>query len=243
MKYIFIPLCFLFSLNISFAQMEPSQYLQQGIDAVNAKAFNDAVGFLNQYLDSDPQNTIARYYRALAYYNLRDFENALQDATIAVTNNNMYKEAFNVRGLINTSLSILSDALSDFSSAIFIDPSYAEAYLNRAMIYKIQNNYPDAVADLNNAINSNPALLEAYYIRGEVFSSMGNYNDALKDFNTYIKNVIDKAAAYASRGLVFYQLGEYDKSAADLEKAVSLNPELEKDLKSVLIDAKNKQQK
>jgi len=117
----------------SFSQQEPSQLLQEGIAANEARAYGDAVNYLTQYLKSDPQNAVGRYNRAVAYYYLKDFNDAQKDASAAIENNSNYTEAYNIRGLINTALNQLQEAISDFTSAINIDPNYSEAYMNRAL--------------------------------------------------------------------------------------------------------------
>ncbi len=241
MKFFLTLFIIILFVNINaFSQQEPSQYLNQGIAANDARAYNDAVNYLTQFLNSDPQNAVGLYNRAVAYYYLRDFNNAQKDASAAIENNQNYKEAYNIRGLINAAMNQLSDAISDFTSAINIDPNYAEAYMNRALVYKQENDYPMAVSDLNSALSVNPALLEAYFIRGQVLVSMGNYTDAIKDLDTYISNVTDKAAAYSARGLAYYQTGNYNASVNDLEKAINIDPNIEKDFTTVLNDAKSK---
>jgi len=242
MKKIYITTLFLYSIISStvFSQQEPSQYLHEGIAAVQARAYEDAVNYLTQFLQSDPQNTLGNYNRAVAYYFLQNFPEAQRDATTAITNNLNYKEAFNIRGLINTSMQLYQDAISDFTSAINLDPNYGDAFMNRGLVHKIQSDYAMAVSDFNSALTVNPTLLDAYYYRGEVLVSMGNYNGAIRDLSTYIENISNKAVAFSARGLAYYQIGKYSEAVSDLEKAISLNPSLEKDFSTVLNDAKNK---
>lgn len=242
MKNFLILSALLFFINTTdiFSQQEPSQYLIKGIAANEARAYNDAVDYLTQYLNSDPQNAVGRYNRAVAYYYLKNFNDAQSDASDAIVSNENYKEAYNIRGRINSALNLLPNAVSDFTSAINIDPTYGEAYLNRALVYKEQNDYPMAISDLNSALNVNPSLTEAYLSRAQVLVSMGNYPDAIKDLTMYISIVPDKAAAYSTRGLAYYQLGNYSESVYDLEKAINLDPGIEKDFNMVLSDAKSK---
>lgn len=240
MKSILIILIFLSLNSLSFSQQDPTQYLNEGIAANQARAYSDAIGYLTQFLKSDPQNAIGRFNRAFAYYFTGDFHNALSDATSAIQNSPSYKEAYNLRGLINTALNIFPDAISDFGSAINLDPNYGEAFMNRGLLYKVEKDYPAAVSDLNTAVTANPALIEAYFYRGEIFVSMGNYTDAIKDLSMYISNIPDKAAAYSTRGLAYYQTGNYKDAVSDLNKAINLNPSLEPDFATILNDAKNK---
>ncbi|MEP7145611.1 MAG: tetratricopeptide repeat protein [bacterium] len=242
MKNFLILSALLFFINTTdiFSQQEPSQYLNEGIAANEARAYEDAVKYLTQYLNSDPQNAVGLYNRAVAYFFLKDFNNAQRDALAAIENNSNYKEAYNILGLTNTALILLPDAVSDFTSAINIDPDYSEAYLNRALVFKQQNDYARAVTDLNSALTISPGMLEAVFIRGQVLVSMGNYSDAIKDLTMYISSVPDKAAAFSVRGLAYYQVGNYPESVRDLEKAIRLDPGIEKDFTEVLNDAKSK---
>jgi len=242
MKKFYITTLFLYLtiFSTAFSQQEPSQYLHEGIAAVQARAYEDAVNYLTQFLQSQPQNALGNYNRAVAYYFLQNFTEAQRDATTAITNNPSYKEAYNIRGLINTSLQIYPDAISDFTSAINLDPNYGDAFMNRGLMHKIQNDYAMAISDFNSALTVNPTLLDAYYYRGEVLVSMGNYNDAIRDLSTYIENIQDKAAAYSARGLAYYQTKQYSQAVSDLEEAIKLNPSFEKDFSAVLTAARNK---
>jgi len=242
MKNIFITILLLYSFIFSsaYSQQEPSQYLNEGIAAVHARAYEDAVKYLSQFLQSYPQNAIGNYNRAVAYYFLQNFTDAQRDATTAIMNDPNYRDAYNIRGLINTSMHLYPDATSDFTSALNIDPNYGEAFLNRGLVHKIQNDYAMAISDFNSALTVNPTLLDAYYYRGEVLVSMENYNGAIRDLSTYIENIADKATAYSARGLAYYQTGKYSEAVSDLEKAIKLNPSFEKDFSVVLNDARTK---
>ncbi|MBK8981721.1 MAG: hypothetical protein IPM38_05210 [Ignavibacteria bacterium] len=68
MKIILISFCILILNGSSFSQQEPSQYLNEGIRSVESGDFSDAVNYLTSYLNSNPQNAVGNYYRAVAYF-------------------------------------------------------------------------------------------------------------------------------------------------------------------------------
>ena len=234
MRKYFIFIVSLFCLNEAFAQTNPEAQLQQGTAYVNGGNFQEGIDLLSLYLDSDPGNASARYYRALGYYNLKDFNNAMADLTTSLATAPQFTEALDLSGLIHMAQNMLTEATNDFTNAINSNPEFAPAYLNRAMVGKIKKQYSQAVADLDRAITINPALLEAYYQRGVVKLLIGTIEPALIDFNFYIENVTDRPGAYVARGLAFYQDGKYAEAAADLEQALQLNPALENDFKNIL---------
>lgn len=238
--FIILSAAFLLYSTQIFSQLEPSQNLQMGVSAVNARDFEEGVKYLTDYLKTVPNDPEGRYNRGIAYYFLKDYPRALQDATVAIGENSLNSPAFNLRGQIYTAMQNYSQAISDFNSAITANANYGDAYMNRAIVYKLQNEYPLAIADLNTALTINPTLMDAYYFRGEIHVAMGNYKDAINDLNMYAENFPDKATVYAARGLAYFQMGKFSEAASDLEKAVSLDPGLSGDYNTIINEAKSK---
>jgi len=242
MKKYFIAFFLLFLSNIPhiYSQLEPGQNLQMGVSAVNARDFEEGIRYLTDYLKTVPDDPEGRYNRAIAYYFLKDYTRALEDATVSIGQNTQFSPGFNLRGQIYTAQKNYSSAIADFNSAIIANANFGDAYMNRALVYKLQNEYPLAIADLNTALTINPTLMDAYYLRGEIHVSMGNYNDAINDLTMYANNYPDKAAVFAARGLAYFQMGKYGEAATDLEKAVSLDPGLLADYNTIINEAKSK---
>lgn len=233
-------IAFLFNTPLIYSQLEPGQNLQMGVSAVNARDFEEGIKYLTDYLKTVPNDPEGRYNRAIAYYFMKDYPRALQDATVAIGENTLNSPAFNLRGQIYTAMQNYSQAISDFNSAVIANADFGDAYLNRAIVYKLQNEYPLAIADLNTALIINPTLMDAYYLRGEIHVSMGNYRDAINDLTMFANNFPNKASVYAARGLAYFQMGNYSESISDLEKAVSLDPGLTADYNTILNEAKSK---
>ena len=73
------------------------------------------------------------FNRAVAKYNLLDYEGAIADYTKAIELNPNYAEVFFNRGMCKAFLQDFRGAIADCTKAIELNPNYAEAYFNRGV--------------------------------------------------------------------------------------------------------------
>ena len=73
--------------------------------------------------------------RGVAYANLGDYRQAIEDFNRAIGINPGHAKVYNNRGNAYFALGNYKQAIEDYGRAIEIDPDYAEAYNNRAVVY------------------------------------------------------------------------------------------------------------
>jgi tetratricopeptide (TPR) repeat protein len=232
LKIFLITLTLLCVKNI-YSQQEPVVLLSEGIRSVEARDYPDAVNFLTQYLASYPNDAQANYNRAVAYYYLQQYDNALTDANTAITANMNYKNAYDIRGMIKTKMGNYDDAVSDFTYAINIDPDFWDAYINRASANIGAKNYSQALSDLNYVITNDNQNLNAYMLRGEAYMLSGMNSNAISDFDTVLASQPD-AKTFMNRGVVNFNLSKYQDAITDFQNAMKLDPTLSEELNSLI---------
>ncbi len=171
------------------------------------------------------QMTVWDYRRqGVQYYNLKQYENALESFSRAIEIQSNISTFYNDRGCVYVDLKKYDEAISNFDKAIELNPEYAEFYFNRGRACADSKKYKEAISNFDKAIELNPDYTEAYRNRGCVYVYSEKYWEALSDFNKAIELNPDCAEFYFNRGHVYADLWKNDEAILNLNKAIELNP-------------------
>ncbi len=96
---------------------------------------NMAVNYWTQAINSKQNSAIAYSNRGLAYYDLKQYQEAVHDYSQAIELDPNNAAAYNNRGNSYYALNAYQQALQDFDQSLKLDPKYAKAYLNRGLVY------------------------------------------------------------------------------------------------------------
>ena len=94
------------------------------------------------------KQNIAKAYnnRGLAYYDLKQYQQAIKDYDQAIQQDRGYVAAFNNRGNSYYELAEYQRALTDFNQSLQLEPNYAKAHFNRGLVH-YQLNQSDLACD------------------------------------------------------------------------------------------------
>jgi tetratricopeptide (TPR) repeat protein len=133
--------------------------------------------------------------RAVAYSSIQNFDNAIDDLSIAIqidsTSSLAYWQRavcqakineFNASEGTNTDLKS-ANVLGDLSDAIRLAPKNAYLYYNRGNLYAVRNDYQRAIDDYTRAIELDNHLAEAWYNRGLARIHAKNTSDGIADLS------------------------------------------------------------
>lgn len=134
--------------------------------------------------------SIIEYYKAIvaranAYYMLRDYSKAMQDATYVVKNDSLNDKAYFVLGNCYNDINDLDKALGFYNKAINITSNNPEFYLKKGIVLGKLQNFSGCKEQLDYAIKFQSDNGEAYYWRG-VASINLNLNPC-NDFRQAVK--------------------------------------------------------
>ena len=133
--------------------------------------------------------------RAVAYSTIQNFDNAIDDLSIAIqidsTSSLAYWQRAVCQAKINefnasegTNIDLKSaNVLGDLSDAIRLAPKNAYLYYNRGNLYAIRNDYQRAIDDYTRAIELDNHLAEAWYNRGLARIHAKNTSDGIADLS------------------------------------------------------------
>jgi tetratricopeptide (TPR) repeat protein len=188
------------------------EQLQKG----NAK---DAVEYLNQAIDKDPENAKAFNMRGAANFELKDYANALLDYEKAIKlNPKDYKPYFN-RASVKMEKADWEGALGDCMQAAQIQPDTAEIYVKSGIIYAALLKVPEAINDFDKALKLNPKETNALYNRGNIYFQTKDYENAEKDFQTAVKVDSKFAKAFYGLSVVQQKMNKTDEACMNMKMA------------------------
>ncbi|YAF93955.1 MAG: tetratricopeptide repeat protein [Nodularia sp. CChRGM 3473] len=202
---------------------------------------------------NDQTLTFADYYQqGHAAYQIRDYEQAVENFSQAIQQEPTNARAYVNRGNARYNLKDYEGALKDYNQALQINPNEIKAFVNRGnaryMLAEYSNDpdreYNQAIADFNQALRINNQETEAYIRRGIVRSQMARYSSesvqdykqAIVDFTQAIRLNVSNAEAYFQRGEVRHKMAqfssdfvqEYQQAIADFNQALQINDKLAK---------------
>lgn len=143
-----------------------------------------------------PQPQYKPYYvnYALALHNMKAYEDAIKNYTIAST----------------------------LDPADTVEPKNYRIYYMRSFPYFMQFDYNNVFIDLNKSIGMNQNDKETIFQRGIVNHKTSQFRNAINDFTKHLALDDKSAEGYYQRGLCYLELGSYKEAIADFKKALSL---------------------
>ena len=197
----------------------------QGVEKLEKGNPKAAVRTLTQAINYNPENPEAYHQRANAYYDLEEYQQAIEDYTKAIQLNPNYINAYFNRGLARYDAQDLPGAIADYSKVIELQPQDADAYYKRGLAQYDQENYQKAVDDYSEAVRLQSDNPQAYRSRGIARVSAGDLQGGLADYTEAIRLDPKNILAYYDRGRARFHLGDYQGALADYDRVIELQPE------------------
>ena len=200
--------------------------------------YDESIAMFSLVLEEEPRSVKALNGRAVAYMQRGgdgDIQKAFVDLTRAefiLPDHAETHSNIGIASMMDTERQDADRAVIAFGKAIELAPEDAVSYVNRAGAYIARGqstDLGDAWNDLNHALELEPNLAEAYVVRGLHYVSTlgaGDLGNAVTEYTQAIDLAADSPDAWFHRGLVHAELGSLAESAADLEKAANLAPQV-----------------
>ncbi len=96
---------------------------------------NQAKNYWDRAIAANPKQAEAYNNRGLAFYDLKRYQQAIEDFSQALRINPQYPEALNNRGNVYYAMDQYEKAEADFNQSLQLKPRYSKAHLNRGLVY------------------------------------------------------------------------------------------------------------
>jgi len=189
------------------------------------KEYNDALIFIDKYLESFPYNENAWYNRGVFLSAVKRREEAINSFDFALAINDKFAQAWFNKGILLAELGQFHLALESFNNSYKYDPNDANTSFNIANVYNELNNTEKAIEFYSKTLKINKEYVSAYLGRAQNYFAQGNLSSALKDYES-ILNIENKLTeAWAGKAVIEYTLGKLYASSLSYKKLIEIEPE------------------
>ena len=184
-----------------------------------------AIGILQNYLRTDPQNTDILFNLGLDYYYLPkpQYQKAIDAFNEVLKLDLQYADAYFFKGMAYKETGDTVKAISNFQTAVETDPDYFDAFMQLGIIYAAKKN-DLALKYFDNAIAVNDTSMEAQYAKAKYFQDRGNLNDAIKNYHAMIVNNPQDADAIYNLATIYFGMDSIQKAYYFYGLAIKQSP-------------------
>lgn len=193
----------------------------------NALFFDDyvlAIQYFNQVIELKPRMAEPYLLRAIAKYNLDDFNGAETDASAALDRNPFLPDAWEVRAVARQNLGKTEEAIGDYRGALRQLPLNIHLLFNMAIAQNEAGLYADADSTFAVLLKEYPRFDNGYVGRAQLNLERGDTAAATADLTRALEINPSSGQAHVLRSMISYNSGDYQTALADMEEAIRLQP-------------------
>jgi eukaryotic-like serine/threonine-protein kinase len=201
----------------------PADYYLLATEHVAHGRFREAVPFLREATEQDPQHFWAWFELGNCHDNLVQDAEAVACYSASMGLRPKFPWSYFNRGLVYLRQQNLKQAAADFDQVIRLRPEVADAYINRALARQGLGDYARAIDDLTRALDLGALYTRVYFMRARVREKAGDGDGARRDWEEGLRQEPADEKSWVARGMA--RLAKDPEAArADFEKALELNP-------------------
>ena len=179
----------------------------------------------SQTLKQQPKDVALLIKRGDLYFQLHEFEQAIEDYSDAIALDSHADEAYFGRGMARGRSGQIAEGIQDLTIYIKRHPKSARAYTKRGVRYLWRHDDAKAEHDFVRAIALNPGNAEAHDDLGVIHARRGEYAVALQHFTAAVSIDPTYFKAFHNQAMVFYLQGQDLQALSAVEHALALVPE------------------
>eukprot|EP00347_Sterkiella_histriomuscorum_P006605 403352130 len=195
--------------------------------------FDLAYQLFNEAIAKDPSNSEAFQLRGKCKMEMKDYQNAQFDFTMALKldKNDKKKQAehLNLAGQAMFYQGKLEEALAQFDKAIKIERDVASHFYFRAMVKQKVNRTEEAIEDFRKAIekglNDQNTMWHAFHNKGQCLRKLGRTDEAIIDFKKAVELQGDRSVGLDNLGMALFDKQNYEEALFVFGRAISIDSE------------------
>jgi tetratricopeptide (TPR) repeat protein len=186
------------------------------------KVWKDSFSLWDRVLGLYPHTPSAWYNLAVAYYDIQNYEKAIESYDKAIAISPFYTDAIYNRGNTKFYTGNYEGSIADFTLCVQQNPQHTKALFNRAVTYLTVKKFSEAESDCNTLVQLMPTYADAYFNRGIARINLQKNMEAISDFSQILQLNPAYHKAYLYRGIAKNRSGLKAEGCAEISKAMQL---------------------
>jgi len=192
------------------------------------KEHEDAIIFLNAFLDKNPYSEVAWHQVGKQYYALRMYEQALSSYEFAIISDEFFIGAYLEKGKVLEKLGRIAEAIENYEVTLELDDPTSFALLRLGKCHLKLGNNQKAVKYFKKTIKEDPLLEKGWIAITDYYSKKGDYRKALKFIKEATEIDTDNAFLWTRYAKLNMRFNLFEEAECGYRKAIELgNYELE----------------
>ena len=198
--------------------------LTAGLNKAKAGDLRGAIVDFDLCIAKNYKNYNAYFYKAKAYIELKEPQNALPNLDLAIEYSPGNSIMYYYRGKVYYDAGNIDKAYADFDKAVSLKADFPDALNYRGVTKEVMGKHAEAIEDYNAAIAANPEFATAYYNKGTSEAALQLYKEATASFSKCIELDPQKTMGFMNRGNCYVMLKEYKSAVSDYTTVIALAP-------------------
>lgn len=191
---------------------------------MKAGEYQQALDFLKNILQRNPQLSQAWYLAGYCHFKLNHYSQAIESYRRTLQFQPDYADACLALGLVYAKLEEYDQAESAFLQALSFRPVYSEASHFLAGIYEMTGRMPQAIETMQQAIRQNPQDARANLRLAQMFIHAGDTQKAIESLRQVALLQPAIAEVRWQLGNMYSRLERYQEAIQAFQQAIQLQP-------------------
>ena len=214
--------CFLNVPKTASAYLHPTRFIKNKTNNTG-QPIELELEILSQKIIKQPGNPLNYIKRGQLYFQLHEFDKAIDDFNTALSIDNSLQQAYFERGMALARNGQIEAGIKDLTHFIKYNPNSSLAYTKRGVRYIWSGKLNHAKKDLLHAVKLDKNNSEAHDDLGVIYAQQKDFNNALKHFSLAIQYDPSYQKAYHNLAMGYILTSNPQQALIAINKALLLD--------------------
>ena len=187
------------------------------------KLHEEAITYLNDYVEINPYCEVAWHQLGRQYYILEDYEKALNAFDYAVIIDESFIGGYLEKAKTLEQLEQYKEAIDNYLITLELDDATAFVCIRVGECYEKLGNFDEAISFYKKAVHEDPLLDKGWMMLTNIYYNHQNYQKAAYYISKALKIEEDNASYWRRYSEVNLKLNFYEEAVIGFEKCLILN--------------------
>lgn len=182
----------------------------------------EAIEYLNMYLDKNPYSEVAWHQLGKQYYALKNYKKAVAAFDFAIISDDTFVGAYIEKGKVLEKLKRFNEAIESYSTSLSLEDPTSFALLRIGHCHEKLGNHDLAVQYFYKTVHEDPLLDKGWVAITKFYIKQHNYQKALHYINKAINIDSENVKYWKLYGQINHRLGFLEAAEQGFKKTLEL---------------------